>query len=129
MQLIGMPFSSIIPDVPINITQDTAPNGNQHFNTTPSFTISKHQMETALSRLYAKVIWIGQHFPLHASIQGWCQYFLTAGELGDSGGGFQRAETIAEVTQFVSENRLEVCCLFSCTATMEKLIKKIYTPA
>lgn len=102
MQLIGMPFSSIIPDVPINITQDPAPSGNQHFNTTPSFMISKHQMETALSRLYAKVIWI-------------------AGELGDSSGGFQRTTAEAEVTQFVSENRLELDCtsnfvalLFSC---------------
>ncbi|KAG2336921.1 hypothetical protein BDR05DRAFT_79845 [Suillus weaverae] len=89
MQLIGMPFSSIIPDVPINITQDTAPGGNQYFNTTPSFTISKHQMEAALSRLYATVIWI-------------------AGELGDSGGGFQRAKAEVEVTQFVSEKRLEL---------------------
>ncbi|KAG1723003.1 hypothetical protein EDB19DRAFT_372385 [Suillus lakei] len=89
MQLIGMPFSSIIPDVPINITQDTAPGGNQYFNTTPSFTVSKHQMETALSRLYAEVIWI-------------------AGELGDSGGGFQRTVAEAEVTQFVSERRLEL---------------------
>lgn len=89
MQLIGMPFSSIIPDVPINITQDTAPGGNQYFNTTPSFTISKHQMEAALSRLYATVIWIAR-------------------ELGDSGGGFQRAKAEVEVTQFVSEKRLEL---------------------
>ncbi|KAG2133301.1 hypothetical protein DEU56DRAFT_418843 [Suillus clintonianus] len=56
MQLIGMPFSAIIPDVPINITQDTG--GNQYLNSTPSFTISKHQMEAALSRLYSTVIWI-----------------------------------------------------------------------
>ncbi|KAG2133330.1 hypothetical protein DEU56DRAFT_811094, partial [Suillus clintonianus] len=87
MQLIGMPFSSIIPDVPINIMQD--PGGTQHLNTTPSFTISKHQMEVALSRLYATVIWI-------------------AGELGDSGGGFQRANAEAEVTHFVLETHLEL---------------------
>ncbi|KAG1804126.1 uncharacterized protein BJ212DRAFT_945454 [Suillus subaureus] len=103
MQLIGMPFSSIIPDVPINITQDTAPSGNEHFNTTPSFMISKHQMETALSRLYAKVVWI-------------------AGELGDSGGGFQRTEAEAEVTQFVLGNRLE----FDYTSNLLALLASCY---
>ncbi|KAH7908560.1 hypothetical protein BJ138DRAFT_1115739 [Hygrophoropsis aurantiaca] len=83
MQLIGMNASQINPL--ILAFNDPSYSGD----TTPSFTLSADQMETALSRLLAASMW-------------------TAGQLGEAGGGFDHPTGSALVTQLVLEMRLNI---------------------
>ncbi|KAH7920969.1 hypothetical protein BV22DRAFT_1132665 [Leucogyrophana mollusca] len=81
MQLLGMNASQIDPLL-VGDPQLSS-------NTTPSFTLSVDQMETALSQVLAATIW-------------------TAGQLGTVGGGFDHSVGSATITRLVLETRLNI---------------------
>ncbi|KAH7906630.1 hypothetical protein BJ138DRAFT_1182988 [Hygrophoropsis aurantiaca] len=79
LQLIGANSTQIYPDYkPMNSS-----------DTTPTFTLSLHAMETALSFLLAKSMW-------------------TAGMLGKEGGGFDRGNGSVLVTEYDLQMRLNI---------------------
>ncbi|KAH7918814.1 hypothetical protein BV22DRAFT_1134312 [Leucogyrophana mollusca] len=81
MQLLGMNASQIDP------LRILYPSWSS--STTPSFTLSVDQMETALSRVLATTMW-------------------TAGQLGEVGGGFDHSIGSVTITRFVLETRLNI---------------------
>ncbi|KAH7917519.1 hypothetical protein BV22DRAFT_1135347 [Leucogyrophana mollusca] len=88
MQLLGMNASKINPYLMIN--PPFLPDGPAFLsNTTPSFTLSVDQMETALSRVLATTMW-------------------TAGQLDEVSGGFDHSIGSATITRLALETRLNI---------------------
>ncbi|KAH7918347.1 hypothetical protein BV22DRAFT_1051794 [Leucogyrophana mollusca] len=81
MQLLGMNASQINPLLMLDPEHSS--------NTTPSFTLSVDQMETALPRVLATTMW-------------------TAGQLGEAGGGFDHSIGSATITRLMLETRLNI---------------------
>jgi hypothetical protein len=64
-------------------------------------------MENAISRVVAELIWLGMHSE-ELDVHWRALTQATAGEVGASGGGFQRIEVESLATQQVLELRLNV---------------------
>ncbi|KAH7918552.1 hypothetical protein BV22DRAFT_1051657 [Leucogyrophana mollusca] len=102
MQLLGMNASQINPYLLL------VPEYSS--NTTPSFTLSVDQMETALSRVLATTVW-------------------TAGQLGEVGGGFDHSVGSATITRLVLETRLNINWIplsFALSASIVLLVLAIW---
>ncbi|KIJ64354.1 hypothetical protein HYDPIDRAFT_28797 [Hydnomerulius pinastri MD-312] len=83
MSLLGI-------DIPLNVSVSGMPSFSPNqSDVNSSFTLSPYDMENALSRIAAQFIWL-------------------AGEVGESGGGFQRAAGESQVMEQVLELRLNI---------------------